>query len=555
MVKVNKEVKVIFGITLVIFGLFLLIPMCFIIRESFSGDAGTGLMYYRNIFGEIGIGKILWNSVSVSLLSAVITTVLAFCMAYTLNFTKLHGAYKKFVYVIACLPMFLPTVTYGFAIIYALGKQGLITKIFGGKQLFDIYGFPGMMIGFIIYTLPVAFVLINNTMKYIDKKYLVISRTLGDSNARSFYTAILRPLSGTLTASAIQCFFLSFTDYGIPIAVGGKTEVIATALYKQMLGSIPDFNNGSAIAIMMLLPSIISIALLTWVDRYNVRYKSVSQIELRDSRARDTAWGIVSALISLFVIGIFATVIVLPFVDSWPYSLTFTFQHFIDVFSDSELTGVYVNSIFVAFMVAAIGTLFVYAAGLVSIRSDMSKGARKVIDALPLITNTIPGMVLGVAYMLLFSGTSLQNTFALIIICTIIHYFTTPYLMMKGSLEKMDSTWETTAKLMGDSWTKTVVHIITPNAVTTLAEMFSYYFVNAMVTISAVVFLVGARTMLLTIKIQELEHFQRYDDIFVLSILILVTNLIVKGAVELIIRKSSEKEKVRWKHIAKAEAC
>ena len=554
MVRENKEVRVIFGITMVIFGLFLIIPMCFIIRESFSGDAGTGLMYYRNIFGDLGIGKVLWNSVSVSLLSAAITTVLAFCMAYTLNFTKVNKGYKRFIYVISCLPMFLPPVTYGFAIIYALGKQGLITKLFGGKQFFDIYGFPGMMIGFIIYTLPVAFVLINNTMKYIDKKYLVISRTLGDNSLRSFYTAILRPLSGTLAASAIQCFFLSFTDYGIPIAVGGKTEVIATALYKQMLGSIPDFNNGSAIAIMMLLPSIISIALLTWVDRFNVRYKSVSEIDLRDSRARDAGWGIASGVISLFVIGMFATILVLPFVDSWPYSLDFTFQHFSDVFADSELTGVYTNSIFVAFMVAAIGTLFVYAAGLVSIRSNMAKGARKVIDALPLITNTIPGMVLGVAYMLLFSGTTLQNTFALIIICTIIHYFTTSYLMMKGSLEKMDATWETTAKLMGDSWTKTVLHIITPNAGTTLVEVFSYYFVNAMVTISAVVFLVGARTMLLTIKIQELEHYQRYDDIFVLSILILVTNLVVKGVVELIIKRRSEKENGRWKQVTEEAA-
>lgn len=52
--------------------------------------------------------------------------------------------------------MFLPTITYGFAIIYSFGKQGLITRLLG-RQLFDIYGFFGLMVGYVIYTIPVAF--------------------------------------------------------------------------------------------------------------------------------------------------------------------------------------------------------------------------------------------------------------------------------------------------------------------------------------------------------------------------------------------------------------
>lgn len=38
--------------------------------------------------------------------------------------------------------MFLPTITYGFAIIYSFGKQGLLTRLLG-RQFFDIYGFAG----------------------------------------------------------------------------------------------------------------------------------------------------------------------------------------------------------------------------------------------------------------------------------------------------------------------------------------------------------------------------------------------------------------------------
>ena len=49
-------------------------------------------------------------------------------------------------------------------------------------------------------------------------------------------------------------------------------------------------------------------------------------------------------------------------------------------------------------------------------------------------------------------GTTLQNTFFLIIICNMIHYFSTPYLMIKNALLKLNTSWEATAKLLGDSW-------------------------------------------------------------------------------------------------------
>ena len=117
------------------------------------------------------------------------------------------------------------------------------------------------------------------------------------------------------------------------------------------------------------------------------------------------------------------------------------------------------------------------------------------IEGIALITNTIPGMVLGLAFLFCFSGTSLQSTFLILVLCNMIHYFSTPYLMMKESLAKLNGSWETTAMLMGDNWIKTIIRVVTPNALSTIISVFSYYFINAMVTISVVIFLAGARTM------------------------------------------------------------
>ena len=163
-------------------------------------------------------------------------------------------------------------------------------------------------------------------------------------------------------------------------------------------------------------------------------------------------------------------------------------------------------------------------------------------EAIALVINTIPGMVLGIAFMLTFTGTSLQSTFIILIVCDVVHYFSTPYLMVKNSLSKMNASWETTAMLMGDSWIKTIIRVVTPNAMSTILEVFSYYFVNAMVTISAIIFLAGARTMVITTKIKELQYYNKFNEVFVLSVLILITNIIAKYVFGWLANRKSNKK-------------
>lgn len=217
-------------------------------------------------------------------------------------------------------------------------------------------------------------------------------------------------------------------------------------------------------------------------------------------------------------------------------------EHVRAVFEDNTLFGVYTNSLMVAVITALAGTLLSYGAALVTARSTVSGKIKSAIESIALVTNTIPGMVIGLAYLFAFTGTSLQNTFAILIICNIVHFFSTPYLMMKNSLSKMNASWETTAMLMGDNWIKTIMRVVTPNAISTLLEIFSYYFVNAMVTVSAVIFLAGARTMVITTKIKELQYFNKYNEIFVLSLLILLTNLIGRELFRKLAEASRRKE-------------
>lgn len=352
-------------VTGALFALFLVYPTVRLLLKSILSENGMTMEFYHSVLTQKGFLKALGNSFLIAGVSALLTTGLAFFLAYTIHYTNINAKFKEGIEKAAVLPMFLPTLTYGFAIIYSFGKQGLLTKLFG-RQLFDIYGFNGLLIGYIIYTLPVSFLLIHNTMGYIDKKFMIVSRIMGDNRVSTFMMTIFRPLAGTLMASFIQSFFLCFTDFGIPASVGGKFEVIASVLYSQMLGSVPDFNKGSVVAVMMLLPSIVSIALLRYLEKYNVRYQKISVMELPKNRGRDWLCGIGSGLIILGVLSIFAVIFIVPFVQDLPYQTGFSMEHFRAVFQDAGLMGVYKNSLYVALLTAVFGTLAAYGSALIT---------------------------------------------------------------------------------------------------------------------------------------------------------------------------------------------
>ena len=540
MKRKSWELKLIFLVLVAVFAIFLAVPAIRLLLKSFLGEDGLTGSYYLDVFTGKGFLEALGNSFTVAAVAALIAVGIAFVMAYILHYTRLPRGFKRLIQAVATLPMFLPTITYGFAIIYSFGKQGLITRLLG-HQLFDIYGFGGLLVGYVIYTVPVAFLLIHNTMGYVDKKTLIVSKAMGDGTLSTFWIAILRPLLGTLAGAFIQSFFLCFTDFGIPASVGGDYDVIATVLYNEMLGGVPDFNRGAVISVVMLLPSIVSILLLRFLERYNIRYDRISDADLRRNPGRDTAWGLSGAVVSVLMLSLFVVIFVVPLVERWPYQTGFTLEHFQEVFADNELQRVYLNSLVMSLATALFGTLAAYGAALITARSQLPGWCKQVIDSIALVTNTIPGMVLGLAFLFAFSGTSLQNTLPLMILCNIVHYFSTPYLMMKNSLSKMNAGWETTAMLMGDSWPKTILRVVTPNAAASLIETFSYYFINAMVTISALIFLAGARTMVVTTKIKQLQYINEYDQVFVLSLLILATNLVAKAVFTWLAKKSSRK--------------
>lgn len=526
--KGQKELKVLYILITLTLAAILLYPLgCVLFQSVLTKEGGIGLTNYTSLLSQSSFWTALANSFTVSGISAAIATLMAFFCAYGLHFTRIRPGVKKVIQIIVLLPLFLPSITYGFAVIYSFGRLGLISQLIAPPP-FSIYGFWGLLIADVIYTLPPAFLILYNAFFYVDRNFITVSKLMGDGPWQTFYMTAVRPVVGSLLSAFILSFFLSFTDFGIPVSIAGEYEVIATQLYTTMMGAIPNFGEGAVIAMAMLVPSVASVVMLRWVDRFNFRYNKISKAEVSTNAFRDALYLLYYALISLALLSVFVVMFVVPFVKQWPYQPYFTLDVITRIVSDSSIWQVYEHSIGVALVSAAVGTIFCYAAALVKARSQLPLWCQTTMDSFAMITNTVPGMVLGIGFLFAMSGTPLANTFTILVLANLVHFFTTPYMMATSALSKMNAGWETTGALVGDSWIKTVSRVIVPNSLPTLLQMFQYFFVSAMVTISAVVFLTGARTMLLTTKIKELQYFEKFEEIFVLSLLVFLTNVAAK---------------------------
>lgn len=526
--KGQKELKFLYILITLTLAAILLYPLgCVLFQSVLTKEGGIGLTNYTSLLSQSSFWTALANSFTVSGISAAIATLMAFFCAYGLHFTRIRPGVKKVIQIIVLLPLFLPSITYGFAVIYSFGRLGLISQLIAPPP-FSIYGFWGLLIADVIYTLPPAFLILYNAFFYVDRNFITVSKLMGDGPWQTFYMTAVRPVVGSLLSAFILSFFLSFTDFGIPVSIAGEYEVIATQLYTTMMGAIPNFGEGAVIAMAMLVPSVASVVMLRWVDRFNFRYNKISKAEVSTNAFRDALYLLYYALISLALLSVFVVMFVVPFVKQWPYQPYFTLDVITRIVSDSSIWQVYEHSIGVALVSAAVGTIFCYAAALVKARSQLPLWCQTTMDSFAMITNTVPGMVLGIGFLFAMSGTPLANTFTILVLANLVHFFTTPYMMATSALSKMNAGWETTGALMGDSWIKTVSRVIVPNSLPTLLQMFQYFFVSAMVTISAVVFLTGARTMLLTTKIKELQYFEKFEEIFVLSLLVFLTNVAAK---------------------------
>ena len=161
---------------------------------------------------------------------------------------------------------------------------------------------------------------------------------------------------------------------------------------------------------------------------------------------------------------------------------------------------------------------------------------------LSMFSLAVPGVVLGLAYVLYFNGTMIYNTIFILVLVNIVHFFSSPYLMAHNSLANFSSTFEDIADSLGISKTRMVLDVYIPNTKDTIMEIFTYFFTNAMITISAVLFLSNIMSMPLALLIPQLDAQSLIEPTALISLIILLVNIVFKFLMKFSFDKKKEVE-------------
>jgi iron(III) transport system permease protein len=468
----------------------------------------------------------LINSIFTAGTSTIISIAIAWIFAVCV--VRSNVPHREVFSVFVTLPMLIPSISHGMGLVLLLGANGILTRIFGLPGA--IYGLHGIVLGSVFYSFPVAFLMLLDILKYEDGSPYEAASVLGIPKINQFTSITFPYLRKPLISVVFAVFTLIFTDYGVPLMIGGRYITLPVLMYQEVIGLL-NFTRGSVIGSFLLIPALVAF-LFDFLNRdranqnFIIQKKSITESRLRDIAA--FSYMIIICIIIALPILVF---VLLTFIKSYPVDMRLSFSNIIKTINMGA--GRYLlNSLTVAVLVAFLGTTISWFTAYFTARTP-GKSSR-ILHLVSITTLAIPGMVLGISYVLFFKGTFFYGGLAILILVNIIHFMASPYLMAYNSLGKLNRNLEDVGRTLGVGRFRIIRDVIIPQTKLTLLEMFSYFFVNSMITISAVSFLSTVRNRPISMMITQFEAQLFLEGAAFVSVLILICNLFVKCSVHLI---------------------
>ena len=495
---------------------FLIVPIIYLIANLNSADLDF-------IFSNDNFYKSIRNSLIYTSVATVISVVLAIICAYFLS--RIHIKGKRWIVLLLTASMLIPTLSIGSGVKILFKANGFMDHFFGLK--FDGLGFFDLIVGSVVFSFPIAFLLIYDAFLYEDKSLYDAANTMGVKRISTFFHITLPYLKKAIISAVFASFTLIFADYGLPMEVqGGQIQTLPMFLYDQL--SVYNYERSAVISLALLAPAFIAFI----VDIFN---KDSSDGVARKETIRPSKLFNYGGLAFVIFVGVLLFIPSLCFIllsflkDTQQGDYSFTLEHYSGAAS-SSLMDFALNSFIISLLVGIIGTIVCYIAGYATTRTSVR--FKQPVHLLSISTLAIPGLVLGIGYQNLFKGTLgwFAGTITILIVVNIIHYFSSPYLMARNACEKINKNYETVGDTLGISRISLFFKVMIPNTLGTIFQMFSYFFINSMITISAVSILCAASPAIrpLSVAITNYESHNQLGRAAVVSTLIFFINLIVK---------------------------
>ncbi|WP_117232414.1 putative 2-aminoethylphosphonate ABC transporter permease subunit [Vibrio maerlii] len=550
--RLSKDNVVLFGLlaglsTLMI--LFILMPMWAMMTKSVQNSDGefVGLDNFVTYFSSASLWNSVTNTFTVGLIVTAVVGVLAFGYAYAL--TRSCMPFKGLFQVLGTAPILAPSLLPAISLIFLFGNQGIAKQVIGGHS---VYGLIGISLGLIFWTFPHALMILTTSLRTSDARLYEAARALKTSPLKTFFVVTLPAAKYGLISTLIVVFTLVITDFGVPKVIGGSYNVLATDIFKQVVGQ-QNFAIGAVTSIILLFPAILAFGTDRWVQRKQKSLFDTRSVAYQPepNKGRDTACLVYCSLISLAVIAVLGMAVYGSLVTFWPWNKTLTLNNY--NFAEMSTYGwsPYFNSLTLAGWTAVIGTTVIFV-GAYCIEKGRAFGpVRQLMQVLSVVPMAVPGMVLGLGYIFYFNDINnplnvLYGTMAFLVINTVVHYYTVGHMTALTALKQLPAEIEATAASVKMPQYKLFFKVTLPVCLPAVLDIAAYLFVNALTTTSAVVFLYSTDTIPASVSVLNMDDAGQTGGAAAMAVMIMLSAAVAK-IVQMTLGKWLESRTQAWR--------
>ncbi|ELA8359814.1 TPA: putative 2-aminoethylphosphonate ABC transporter permease subunit [Vibrio alginolyticus] len=550
--RVSRDNLVLFGLlaglsTMMV--LFILMPLWAMLTKSVQNANGefVGLANFATYFSSSSLWVSVGNTFTLGVIVTSVVGVLAFGYAYAL--TRSCMPFKGLFQILGTAPILAPSLLPAISLIFLFGNQGIAKEMLLGNS---IYGVIGISMGLIFWTFPHALMILTTSLRTSDARLYEAARALKTSPIKTFFMVTLPAAKYGLISTLIVVFTLVITDFGVPKVIGGSYNVLATDIFKQVVGQ-QNFAMGAVTSIMLLFPAVMAFGADRWVQKKQKSLFDTRSVPYQPepNKVRDSICLVYCSIISIAVLAVLGMAVYGSLVTFWPWNKALTLNNY--NFAEMSTYGwsPFFNSLTLAGWTAVIGTAIIFV-GAYCIEKGRAFGPiRQVMQMLSVMPMAVPGMVLGLGYIFYFNDANnplnvLYGTMAFLVINTVVHYYTVGHMTALTALKQLPSEIEATAASVKLPQYKLFFKVTLPVCLPAILDIATYLFVNALTTTSAVVFLYSTDTIPASVSILNMDDAGQTGAAAAMAVMIMIAAAIAK-IVQMTLGKLLENRTQAWR--------
>lgn len=527
-----------------------------LLRMLGLGFSAEGLPLFVELMLKPSFQRIALNTIVMCVLVAICGTALAFLFAYVQVWTD--APFKRFLHLMALIPIISPPFAIAVAIISLFGRSGLITYRLLGVR-YDIYGLDGLVLVLTLSFFPTVYLSLLGMMRALDPSLDEAAINLGANRRHVFRTITLPILLPGIVGALLLLFVEAISDLANPLVLGGNYTVLASRIYIAIIGEY-DLVSGAVLSVILLVPALS----MFLVQRYSLRRKSFVTVtgkpggkprRITHPLAKWTLFGL-AMFFALLILLIYATVAVGAFTRLFGFDNTFTLDNFRFVLfgygSQAIITTILLAGLATP-IAALVGALIAY---LVTRKSFVG---RELLDFVSLLGIAVPGTVLGIGYVLAYNlpvsiggltvlpklvgGAGLLGGAAAIVLAFAVRSMPASVRNSASALQQIDPTLEEASRNLGANNLLTFRRVTLPLIRPAVLSGMIFAFARSMTSLSTIIFLTTARTKIMVAQIFNEVDAGRFGNAFAYVVVLIGVVLAAMGVLYLIVGSTTGAER------------